>query len=141
MLHTTVGEFNTERAMPLGVLYVPLSLGNVPDKRPYQYAVKENIRSCRHYIQVLDAPCSDQPPQAIWGPPERHFATDLRLALECCVDPALPMREVAVLLKRPTQPMADLDGVPAVIEFSDIADFKRHLIELLSRWLATVTVS
>src|SRR5262245_43257776 len=96
VFYTTVGECNETYAMPRGVLYVPLSLGNVPDKRPYQYAVKENIRACRYYIQVLDALPPHQPPAMIWGPPQRNFEYDLRLALACRADPALPMCEVAV---------------------------------------------
>src|SRR5215475_3739834 len=100
--YAAVGEFNATHAMPRGILYVPVSLGSVPDKRPYQYAVTDNIRACRHYIQVLDALPPDQPPNAIWGPPQRNFESDLRLALACSADPALPMCEVAVLLKKPT---------------------------------------
>src|SRR5262245_43351835 len=47
--YAAVGEFNATHAMPHGVLYVPVSLGSVQDKRPYQYALKDNIRACRHY--------------------------------------------------------------------------------------------
>jgi len=51
------------------------------------------------------------------------------------------MCEVAILLKKPTQPLTGLDGVSALIEFSDTADFKRQLLGLLSHWLTTVTVA
>jgi hypothetical protein len=141
VFYTTVGECNETSAMSHGVLYVPLSLGNVPDKRPYQYAVKENIRACRYYIQVLDVLPPHQPPTMIWGPPQRNFEYDLRLALACRADPALPMCEVVVFLKGPTSSRVDLDGVSAVIEFSDTAKFKRQLLGLLPQWLETVTVS
>ena len=51
------------------------------------------------------------------------------------------MCEVAVLLKKPAQPLAGLDGVSTLLEFSDTADFKRQLLGLLPHWLETVTVS
>lgn len=139
--YEAVSEFNAVHAMPRGVLYVPVSLGSVLDKRPYQYTVQDNIRACRHYIQVLDTLSPDQPPSTIWGPPERHFAGDLRLALACRDDPALPMSEVAVLVKEPTRPLADLDGVSALLEFRDTADFKRQLRGLLPHWLAALPVA
>jgi hypothetical protein len=139
--YATVGEFNEAHAMPRGVLYAPVSLSSVPDKRPYQYAVQENIRACRHYIQVLDACPPHQSASLIWGPPERNFELDLRLALACSADPALPMCEVAVLVKHPSPLLASLDGVSAIVEFADPTDFKRQLFALLLRWLETVTVS
>ncbi len=52
--------------MPHGVLYVPVSLTSVGDKRPLQYAVDDNIRECRHYLVLLTED---------WGPPERNFPT------------------------------------------------------------------
>ena len=54
--YATVGEFNAAHAMPRGVLYVPVSLGSVLDKRPYHYALKDNIRACRHYQDLRKAP-------------------------------------------------------------------------------------
>jgi hypothetical protein len=139
--YATVGEFNAAHAMPREVLYVPVSLGSVPDKRPYQYAVRDNIRACRYYIQVLDAVPPHQHPSTLWGPPERNFEPDLRLALECRADAAMPMCEVVVLVKQPPPLLASLDAGLASIEFTDPADFQRQLLALLSRWLETVTVS
>ena len=52
--YKVMGDFNEAHAMPRGVLFVSISI--VPyggDKRVYQGAVSENIRSCRYYIQVL----------------------------------------------------------------------------------------
>ena len=90
---------------------------------------------------MLDALPLNQPASTLWGPSARNFARDLRLALECSANPAMPMSEVVVLLKQPTQPLAGLDGVSAIITFSDIADFKQQLLGLLPHWLETVTVS
>src|SRR5450759_4106633 len=86
-----LGEFNEAEAMKRGVLYVPVSLVNIRDKRPLQYTVDENIHACRHYILAL---CDN------WGPPERNFERDYQLALECRADPSQPMREIAFLLKK-----------------------------------------
>lgn len=126
----TVGSFN-QTAMARGVLYVPVSLpANVPDKRPVQFTVNENIRTCRHYLQVLDTAPADG-----WGPPQRHFERDLQLAIECCADPRMPMSSVAVLLKRPTAPPPGLDPLLRTESFGNVDEFQQKLIAILSAWL------
>jgi hypothetical protein len=131
--HDIVGQWNERQGIPAGTLYVPVSLVNIHDKRPYQYTVDENIRASRHYILVLDDG---------WGPPERAFERDYRLALACAADPALAMRHVTLLLR--TQPedspspfAATLHaaGVPYV-PFTGVPGFQRVLPGLLSGWLA-----
>jgi hypothetical protein len=125
-----IGEFNERETMRHGVLYVPLSLVNVPDKRRFQYDIEENIRACRHYILTL---CDN------WGPPERNFERDYRLALDCRADPSQPMREVAFLLRQPPQGQAlpaDLPSPAGV--FSNTGEFKRAVHELLSQWFTTL---
>ena len=127
-----VGNFNETAAMKRGVLYIPVSLvANFRDKRPMQSVVNENIRSCRHYVQVLDTAPGDG-----WGVPERNFERDFRLALECSADPSLPMREVVVLLKKPPRPPAGLDGSVRVEGFVNVDEFKQQLSALFSDWLA-----
>lgn len=94
--YKVMGEFNEAEAMPLGILFVSISIvPHMIDKRPYQAVVGENIRSCRHYIQVLED---------TWGPPQRNFERDYALASQCVGDPSLPMHEVAVLFKKPLVP-------------------------------------
>ena len=85
-----LGHINETEAMPKGLLFVPVSLPNVRDKRPYQFLVEENLRDSRYYILAL----SDG-----WGPAERNFQRDYQLALEHCANPALPMRDVALLVR------------------------------------------
>jgi len=127
--HDVLGEFNEAEAMKRGVLYVPVSLFNTRDKRPLQYAVDENIRDCRHYILAL---CDG------WGPPERNFERDYRLALECSADPALPMRETAFLLKKPLPGRSSPSGLPPVsAEFSTIDEFKQQVRRLFAEWIVT----
>jgi hypothetical protein len=50
--YDTVAEFNETNAMPQGILFVPVSLNDVRDKRAIQHAVDENIRDCRYYVRV-----------------------------------------------------------------------------------------
>src|SRR5947209_19186036 len=83
--YDAIGEFNEAAAMPRGMLYVPVSLTNVRDKRPYQYVVDENILESRHYILALSED---------WGPPERNFEADYRLALASAGNATVPMRGV-----------------------------------------------
>ena len=121
--HDVLGAFNEAAAMPRGVLYVPVSLGTMRDKRPYQYAVDENIRACRHYILALTE---------VWGPPERNFERDYQLALACRDDPSLPMRECAFLVNTPP---AGNEVQPAGAEFRTLDEFTGHLHRLLSEWI------
>ena len=106
--HDLIGLFNETVAMPKGVLFVPVSLAGIRDKRPMQYAVDENIRQCRHYIQVLSEP-PEQPES--WGPVERNFRHDYNLALECAADPALPMQSVSLIPKGTAEFDACVNGL------------------------------
>jgi len=123
-----VGEVNEQEAMKRGLLFVPVSLINLRDKRPYQYAVDENIRACHYYMLAV----SDG-----WGPPERRFERDYRLAIACRQDPALPMRETAFLWQRLDADSVLPAGLPAPThEFLTTEDFKALTRELLIGWLA-----
>jgi len=122
-----VGRFNESVAMRLGILYVPVSLSNIRDKRPLQYAVDENIRECRHYLLVLSED---------WGPLERNFKTDYHLALQSIDNPALPMHSVAVFAKKEAlgEPLAAGLPAPQAI-FSSPAEFDECVNSVLSTWL------
>ncbi len=130
--YDVIGQFNETEAMRHGMLYVPVSLTNVRDKRPYQYVVEENLRDCRHYIlAVRDG----------WGPPERNFEQDYRLALDCCANPVLPMKEVLLLLcslvGQPSLFAAELSAAGyAPTSFADVEAFQRLIRQRLSAWLA-----
>jgi hypothetical protein len=125
-----IGGFNENEAMRHGVLFVPVTLTNVRDKRPYQFDVEENIRACRHYILLL----SDD-----WGPAERNFENDYHLALQCIADPALPMQSVAVLQKRQLSGRPLAAGMPEPqAAFSTPAEFAECVNSLLSGWLASL---
>ena len=134
--HDTLGQFNETQGMPAGVLYVPVSLANIHDKRPYQYTVEENIRECRYYILV---------PGDSWGPPERNFERDYRLALACAADAALPLQAVVVLLRN--QPDGSPSPFAAVLEaagilftpFTGMDDFQQALPGIFAAWLAADT--
>jgi hypothetical protein len=130
--YDVVGQFNETNGIPAGALYVPVSLGNIHDKRPYQYTVEENIRECRHYLLVL----GDN-----WGPPERNFERDYKLALACAADEGLPMRQVVMLLRMepdgsppPFAATLDAAGVKYTL-FHGIDDFRQALLRLFAEWL------
>ena len=128
-----LGKFNESSAMPSGVLYVPVSLIHIHDKRPYQYTVNENIRASSYYLLV---------PGDDWGPPARAFERDYRLALECAADPSLPMRHVSILLR--TQPDGSPSPMAAVLNAAQIeytsfrtaADFEAKVLTTLTACLA-----
>jgi hypothetical protein len=130
--HDIAGQINETKAMPSGMLYVPVSLTNMPDKRIHQHAVNDNIRACRHYIVAISED---------WGPKERNFERDYRLAIACSEDPALPMRHVAILLRDLPDGSAPL--LAAALEssgcaprrFRDTAEFSGIVRQLLSEWL------
>jgi len=130
--YDAVGQFNDAEGLRAETLYVPVSLANIHDKRPYQYTIDENIRACRHYILALSED---------WGPPECNFERDYRLAAECRDNPSLPMREIRVLLRnRPDGKPSSLTtsltaaGVPSRA-FTSIEEFQKIVRSLLAEWL------
>jgi hypothetical protein len=128
--HDVIGNFNEMAAMRRGVLYVPVSLVNIRDKRPLQYAVDENIRDCRHYILLLSED---------WGPVERNFRGDYHLALQCVADPALPMHSVAVLSKKQLSGVPVAGGLPEPdATFSTLLEFDGCVNNLLAAWLESI---
>lgn len=131
--HDLISNFNETAAMPLGVLYVPVTLFNIRDKRPMQYAIDENIRDCRHYILVLSGE---------WGPVERNFRTDYDLALQCVADPTLPMQSVAVLSKKQLSAVPPAAGLPGPhATFSTPKEFDDCVNNLLAIWLESLSSS
>jgi hypothetical protein len=150
----TLGEFNSDEAMPKGFLFTSLAI--VPalaDKRPYQDAINYNLRMCRYYVQVIEDS---------WGPPQRDYEGDWAFVERCIADPELPMREAAILFKAPLLPHK-VD--PAIVElkqrllagsatthagaqagdsphnaraFDNLEQFRAALRGLFSGWLDTV---
>src|SRR4051812_4325507 len=87
--YEVMGVFNEQHAMPKGILFVSVSVPPaISSVAGFQNALEENIRSCRHYVQVLGE---------TWGPAGRNFEASFELAAKCAVDPAMPMRELALL--------------------------------------------
>ena len=124
-----VGTFNETAAMPKGVLFAAVTLGNIRDKRPIQYAIDENIQDCRYYIQVL---LND------WGPAERNFRNDYHLALQSINQPTLPMDGVALIAKRQPSGATLAEGVPAPQTFfANMEEFDASVNGLMAGWLAS----
>jgi hypothetical protein len=130
--HDVVGDVNENEAMKLGLLYAPVSLNRIRDKRSLQFTIDENIRAARHYILAIDED---------WGPKEMNFGRDYRLAVKCAADPAMPMSQTRILVRR--RP----DGSPAPfgatleaagfskIDFDGIDEFKQIVRGLLCEWI------
>lgn len=129
---TVLAEFNASDAMKRGVLLVGITLVRMQDKRPYQAAVDDNLRSCSFYLQLLEDS---------WGPPERNFERDFALAERCAADPASPLREAVMLFKDPLLPdrvetaIRELRARPGALTFTTAEDFRNILRGLLTRWL------
>ncbi len=128
-----LGQVNQEQAMARGTLFVPVALKNVPDKRRLQAAVDENIRACSYYILAIEEG---------WGPSERNFERDYRLAIACRNDKDAPMRETAILVRdrpdgspSPFGPVLDAAGFSS-IRFATTEDFRGSVLRLLTEWLA-----
>ena len=131
--YDVIGDVNEHESMKFGLLYVPVSLNQVRDKRPIQYTVEENIRDARHYILAIDED---------WGPKEMNFERDYRLAVKCAADPAMLMSQTRILLRRLP------DGSPAPfgktleaagfshIDFEGIEEFNQIVRGLLCGWIA-----
>lgn len=132
-----LGQFNETHGIPAGTLFVPVSLVNIHDKRPYQYTVEENIRASRYYLLL---------PGDDWGPPERSFDRDYKLAMAYAADPALPMQRAMILLRNqldgaPSPFAATLDAAGlAYSAFTSMEDFQavmqRILVECLAECVA-----
>jgi hypothetical protein len=140
VFYDAVGDLNAADGMPRGLLLVALSIpGTTIDKRPYQAAIGDNIRSCRYYVQILED---------TWGPPERNFERDYMLALRCLDDPAMLMQDVAVFFKKPLVPhqvdprviefREQRRSEGRLLEFDSPGQFRRLLDGVLSGWLATL---
>ena len=39
-----VGDFNEAHSMACGILFTPVTIVNIRDKRPFQYMIEENIQ-------------------------------------------------------------------------------------------------
>jgi hypothetical protein len=132
--HDNIGQFNETVAQREGILYIPVTLVNIRDKRPFQYVIDENIRDSRHCLFLF----SDD-----WGPPERNFRNDYFQALQAIDDPASALQSVTVLAKKipsgqPVAPESSADLPAADNTFSTLDSFDVCLNGLLSTWLQTL---
>lgn len=86
--YAIIGRFNEGLALARGMLFVPASLIATQDKRRLQYDIDENVRQRSYFILLLEDS---------WGPRERQFQRDYRLALQLMESPDAPMTAVACL--------------------------------------------
>ncbi len=108
--------------MAKGVVYVPVTLPPVADKRRMQTALEDTVRECRHYVLVI---------AETWGPEERNFREDYLLALQLLADSSAEMQTVTVLAKGgAAQEMPEPDAV-----YSTPEEFEEKLTGLMRSWL------
>jgi len=124
--HEVLGEVNESEGMPLGTLFVPVSVPpHITKKTSFQPVVDDNVRACTFFVQVL---------HHTWGPPTRNFEREYQLANECCADPQLPMEAVSLFIKAIEPGVAEFKG--SASEFKTMDEFKTSLRSQLSAWLA-----
>jgi hypothetical protein len=136
-----VSALNEAEAMPRGLLLVPVSImPYVTNKRPFQSAMEANVRECRFYVQLL---------QDTWGPPERNFEPEYKLAAQLGGDPASLMKGVALFFKeanglevdpwiRELKKSAQSRNGCDAYEFTSLEQYKKQLQSQLSAWLRAV---
>ena len=131
-----ISGFNATEAMPRGVLFVSVSLvPSIVDKRPYQAAVNDNIKTCRYYVQILEEN---------WGPPQRNMERDYALAAQLAAKPDSKLREAVLLFKKPLLPhrveadLAAIKSATSALEFDGMEALKARILELLPKWLESV---
>jgi hypothetical protein len=141
--YEVMAHCNESEAMPKGILLVSLSVTpTVASVAAFQNAIDENIRTCRYYVQVLGES---------WGPSGRNFEPSFELAAKCAADPAMPMREVALLWKaenggRPVDASV-LDARQRSAEWLRVSpyfgmdSFKEQLRALLTKWVAEISAT
>jgi hypothetical protein len=141
VFYQTVAESNEREGMPRGVLFTPLSIGTYGPER--KDAVDSNIRVSNYFLLLVED---------IREAPVQSFLHDYRLAARCRVDASLPMRQLAVLVKRtpPGKESGDLaqfraglaaEGGARCCEFASAEQLQEILAPLFSEWLATVAVA
>jgi hypothetical protein len=124
--YDVIGEVNEAEGMPLGILFVPVSVPpQITNKTSFQSLVDDNVRACTFFVQVL---------HHSWGPSTRNFEREYQLAKECCADPHLPMEGMSVFVKAIEPGVAAFKG--SASEFNNIDELKTGLRSQLSLWLA-----
>jgi hypothetical protein len=131
--HQVAGRINESLAMPAGVLLAPACLtAQMADKRFFQPVIDSNIREASLCVFVL---------QDSWGPPERNFESDYRLAQACIADPASPLRSIAVLFDHPASAReAAVSGIDGQ-EFASLDEFRERSAGILTAFFESLRES
>lgn len=126
--HEILGEVNETEGMPLGILFVPVSIApQMTNKATFQQLVDDNVRACTFFVQVL---------HRSWGPPTRNFEREYQLANEYLADQQLPMEGIAVFRKATESGVVEFEGPTS--EFKNIEEFKTSVRSQLSSWLVAL---
>jgi hypothetical protein len=88
--HEAIAQVNEAIAMPAKILFVTIGLRDNDQISGNRGIISDNVRWSSYFIQIFEDD---------WGPRDL-FRKLFLLAVECRNDPAMPMRDVAVFLKR-----------------------------------------
>jgi hypothetical protein len=134
--HDHTGTVNENGGVESGILFIPVTLRGDAATGGMRAAVMQNVRDADFFVQILGNS---------WGPPSAGFEELFDLALDCRSDSALPMRDVAVLLKKtdPSRLKPDVAQFRATAEqnanlkvmyFEDSPSLIERITELLTGW-------
>lgn len=123
--------------MPSGMLFAAASFPPqfLPDR--HAPAVESNIRMCDFFLQIFGE-----------RQPHPAYASFISLALECCANPAMPMRRIAVLFRNPPEADPQLrelrqtlcaGGQCDVGEFRDRQELDARVQAILADWYGDVS--
>ena len=130
-------QFAEKVSMPDGVLFAAASFRPPFLSDRHAAAVESNIRMCDFFLQIFGE----------WQP-RPDYAGFVDLALECLADPAMPMRQVAVLFRNPSkadpqmrqlQETLSAAGQCEVGEFCDQPDLEARVQGILAGWYSGVS--
>jgi hypothetical protein len=136
-----VSALNEAEAMPRNLQLVPVSImPYVTNKLAFQSAMDANVRACRYFVQLL---------QDTWGPPERSFEAEYKMAAQLSEDPASLMKGMALFFKaadglevdpgiRELKESAQSRNGSAAYEFASLEQYRQQLQSQLSAWLRAI---
>jgi hypothetical protein len=132
--YDAIARVDEDVAMPAKILLVSVGLRENLQIEGNRSIVSDNIRWSTYFIQLF---------QDDWGPREL-FRKLFLLAIECCNDPAMPMRDVVVCLKSAPnetdervlawrKELSDRTGV-RVIQYDRPEELQTHIEEVCTGW-------
>jgi hypothetical protein len=132
--HDAAGDYNEETGRTRRALLAPVSFASVPPEK--RAAADSNLRMCHYFVLVAEDS---------WDAPPASFRHDYKTALASKADPELPLREIIVMFRTPSEDEESdgrlaafrkaLDPVALQFDFSNVAEFKAQLKARVAAWM------